>query len=138
MVDSADSVFKIPIFLNETSTCSIKLNIKEAQILLKTKLIIWDKASMTHSHAFVAVRRLICSITKCQEPFGVKVILLSGDFREVLLVILRGRMSLTVASCLKKHPFWSNFTKLTLSVSMRALKSEKEFSKWLLDVANAK
>ena len=47
-------------------------------------------------------------------------------------------MSLTVVSCLKKHPLWSNFTKLTLSVNMRALESEKEFSKWLLDVDNAK
>ena len=31
----------------------------------------------------------------------------------------------------KKHPLWFNFTKLTLSVNILALKSEKEFSKWL-------
>ena len=49
--------------------------------MFKTKLIIWDEAPMTHSHLFVVVSGLLCDITKCQEPFGGKVILLGGDFR---------------------------------------------------------
>ncbi|KAG8184067.1 hypothetical protein JTE90_013701 [Oedothorax gibbosus] len=39
---------------------------------------------------------------------------------------------------LKKHPLWADCTKLTLSVNMRALESEKQFSKWLLDASIAK
>ena len=64
------------------------------------------------------------------------------EFESVLsAVILQESWFLTVASCLKKILFGlgkSNFTKLTLSVCMRALESEKEFSKLLLDVGNAK
>ena len=60
-------------------------------------------------------------------------------FESVLsAMILRASKSLTVASCLKNNPFWCNFTKLNFSVCMRALESEKEFSKLLLDVGNAK
>ena len=62
------------------------------------------------------------------------------EFESVLsAVILQESWFLTVASCLKKILFGlgkSNFTKLTLSVCMRALESEKEFSQWLLDVIN--
>ena len=50
----AHSIFKIPVLLNTTSTFNIKPNSKEAQILLKTKLIIWDKAPMIYYRAFVA------------------------------------------------------------------------------------
>ncbi|GBM84766.1 hypothetical protein AVEN_118890-1 [Araneus ventricosus] len=53
-------------------------------MLLETKLIVWDEAPMTHVHAFLAVDRLLQDLTKCQEPFGDKVILLGGDFRQVL------------------------------------------------------
>ena len=85
---TAHSGFKIPILMNATSTCNIKPNSKKAQILLKTKLIIWDEAPMTHSHAFVAVSRLLCDITKYQKPFGGKIILFGGNFLQVLQVIL--------------------------------------------------
>ncbi|GBO03347.1 hypothetical protein AVEN_171030-1 [Araneus ventricosus] len=81
---TAHSVFKIPIDLNATSTCNLKPNTKEADMLLKTKLIVWDEAPMTHVHAFLAVDRLLQDLTKCKEPFGGKVILLGGDFRQVL------------------------------------------------------
>ena len=74
----------------------------ETQILLKTKLIICDEVPITHSHAFVAVSRLLCDITKCQEPFDRNVILLGGDFRQVLPVILRGSRSLPLSSYLMK------------------------------------
>ena len=46
--------------------------------------------------------------------------------------------SLTEASCLKIHLLRYNFTKLTLSVNMHALKSEREFFKWLWDVGIAR
>ena len=61
---TAHSVFKITVLLNTTSTCDIKPNSKEAQILLKCLLIIWDEAPMTYSHAFVAASTLLCYMTK--------------------------------------------------------------------------
>ncbi|GBN19551.1 hypothetical protein AVEN_124242-1 [Araneus ventricosus] len=135
---TAHSVFKIPIDLNATSTCNLKPNTKEADMLLKTKLIVWDEAPMTHVHAFLAVDRLLQDLTKCKEPFGGKVILLGGDFRQVLPVILRGSRTLTVASFLKKHALWLKFHKLYLTKNMRALESERDFGAWLLDIGEKK
>ncbi|GBN52234.1 ATP-dependent DNA helicase pif1, partial [Araneus ventricosus] len=135
---TAHSVFKIPIDLNATSTCNLKPNTKEADMLLKTKLIVWDEAPMTHVNAFLAVDRLLQDLTKCKEPFGGKVILLGGDFRQVLPVILRGSRTLTVASSLKKHALWLKFHKLYLTKNMRALESERDFGAWLLDIGEKK
>ncbi|GBN03685.1 hypothetical protein AVEN_262776-1 [Araneus ventricosus] len=93
---------------------------------------------MTHVHAFLAVDRLLQDLTKCKEPFGGKVILLGGDFRQVLPVILRGSRTLTVASSLKKHALWLKFHKLYLTKNMRALESERDFGAWLLDIGEKK
>ncbi|GBN96392.1 hypothetical protein AVEN_7481-1 [Araneus ventricosus] len=131
---TAHSIFKIPLTLNATSTCNLKPNTSEAKILLDAKVIVWDEAPMTHVHAFLAVDRLLKDLTKCDEPFGGKIILLDGDFRQVLPVILRGSRSLTVSSCIKKHRLWSDFFVMKLTENMRAFDSEKEFASWLLHV----
>ncbi|GBM42449.1 hypothetical protein AVEN_116213-1, partial [Araneus ventricosus] len=112
---TAHTVFKIPIDLNATSTCNLKPNTNEAGMLLKKKLIVWDEAPMTHVHAFLAVDRLLQNLTKCKEPFGGQVILLGGDFRQVLPVILRGSRTLTLANSLKKHALWLKFHMLYLT-----------------------
>ncbi|GBN68097.1 hypothetical protein AVEN_104931-1 [Araneus ventricosus] len=131
---TAHSIFKIPLTLNATSTCNLKPNTSEANILLDAKVIVWDEAPMTHVHAFLAVDRLLKDLTKCDEPFGGKILLLGGDFRQVLPVILRGSRSLTVSSCIKKHRLWSDFFVMKLTENMRAFASEKEFASWLLHV----
>ncbi|GBN54970.1 hypothetical protein AVEN_216338-1 [Araneus ventricosus] len=131
---TAHSIFKIPLTLNVTSTCNLKPNTSEAKILLDAKVIVWDEAPMTHVHAFLAVDRLLKDLTKCDEPFGGKIILLGGDFRQVLPVILRGSRSLTVSGCIKKHRLWSDFFVMKLTENMRAFDSEKEFLSWLLHV----
>lgn len=135
---TAHSIFKIPIEINSTSTCNIKPNTKEADKLLKAKLIVWDEAPMTHIHAFIAVDRLLRDLTKSEKPFGGKVILLGGDFRQVLPVILRGSRALTVSSSIRKHSLWTKFYKLNLTKNMRALESEKEFADWLLNIGELK
>ncbi|GBM39934.1 hypothetical protein AVEN_250252-1 [Araneus ventricosus] len=72
--------FKIPLTLNITSTCNLKPNTSEAKMLLDAKVIVWDESPMTHVHAFLAVDRLLKDLTKCDEPFGGKIILLGEDF----------------------------------------------------------
>ncbi|XP_076912260.1 uncharacterized protein LOC143570510 [Bidens hawaiensis] len=52
---TAHSTFHIPINLNEDSTCYIDPGTDEAQLLEKTKLIIWDEAPMAHKHGFQAL-----------------------------------------------------------------------------------
>ncbi|GBM65839.1 hypothetical protein AVEN_12894-1 [Araneus ventricosus] len=135
---AAHSVFKIPIVLNATSTCNVKTNTQEAKLICDTKLIIWNEAPMTHVHAFIAVDTLLQDLANCSLPFGGNVILLGGNFRQVLPVVSKGSRSLTVDSCLKKHNLWSKFIKLNLIKNMRALETERKFSNWLLEIGEGK
>ncbi|XP_053112177.1 uncharacterized protein LOC128327402 [Hemicordylus capensis] len=133
---TAHSVFKIPLILDASSTCDIKPNTIAAKHLIDTKLIVWDETPMTHTHAFLAVDRLLKDLTKSTQPFGGKTILLGGDFRQILPVIIRGSRSLTVASCLKKHHLWKHIHVIKLNKNMCALHNEKDFATWLLAVGD--
>ncbi|KAL4568478.1 hypothetical protein LXL04_024091 [Taraxacum kok-saghyz] len=53
-------------------------------------IIIWDESSMAHRQAVEAVDRSIQDITKLNLPFGGKIMILGGDFRQVLPVLRRG------------------------------------------------
>nr|GEZ91652.1 hypothetical protein [Tanacetum cinerariifolium] len=54
------------------------------------KLIIWDEALMAKRQVVEAVDRTMQDITGVKLPFGGKIFVLGGDFRQVLPVIRRG------------------------------------------------
>ena len=46
---------------------------------------------MAHRFAFEAVDRTFRDLTNVDEPFGGKIFILGGDFRQILPVVIRGR-----------------------------------------------
>ncbi|KAL7583175.1 hypothetical protein Lser_V15G43646 [Lactuca serriola] len=93
---TAHSRFIIPINLTEDSFCRINPKSDLASLVRKTSLIIWDEAPMVHKHAFEALDRTLKDILKCVNPrnsnipFGGKVIVFGGDFRQILPVVPGG------------------------------------------------
>jgi ATP-dependent DNA helicase PIF1 len=90
---TAHSRFAIPINVHETSTCEIPASAKNdlSNLILRAKLIIWDEAPMMHRHCFECVDRTLQDIMgKKNIPFGGKVVVLGGDFRQILPVIPKG------------------------------------------------
>ena len=81
---TSHSMFKLPISLNEDSTCNITGMSKQGQLLKRVKLIIWDEITMAPKYALQAMESMLRDITKCNKPFGNKIILLSGNFRQTL------------------------------------------------------
>ena len=61
---TAHSRFKIPINVDEYSTCSINPQSDLAELVRKCKLIIWDEAPMTHKHCFEALDRSLRDILR--------------------------------------------------------------------------
>lgn len=84
---TAHSRFKIPINLNNNSVCNISKQSGLAQLLCLAKLIIWDEATMAKRQAVEAVDRTMQDITGVSFPFGGKIMVLGGDFRQVLPVV---------------------------------------------------
>ncbi|KAI3710182.1 hypothetical protein L2E82_39956 [Cichorium intybus] len=149
---TAHSRFRIPLNLNEDSICSIKPNSDIASLLHKTSLIIWDEAPMVHKHAFEALDRTLKDIFNSNTcgsselPFGGKVIVFGGDFRQILPVITNGSRSNIVNASLCSSYIWEKCKVLKLTKNMRLtvgsqisdVEETMKFANWLLDIGEGK
>ncbi|XP_076912145.1 uncharacterized protein LOC143570361 [Bidens hawaiensis] len=143
---TAHSRFHIPINLNEDSSCVMERGSDEAELLEKTKLIIWDGAPMTHKHAFQALDKSCKDVLKSNSLFGGKVVVFGGDFRQILPVIKKGSRQQIVNASLCSSYIWHHCRvlkltrnlRLTIGQSMADIEETKKFSKWLLDIGEGK
>ena len=87
------SKFVIPVPTTQNSTCNIHQRSDLAELLQMTKLIIWDEAPMCHKFSFEALDKSLKDIMHNNRPFGGKVIVFCGDFRQILPVVPRGNRS---------------------------------------------
>src|ERR1044072_1771549 len=142
---TAHSRFKIPIKLNETSTCNISRKSKEACLINVAKVFIWDEAPMMHKFAFEAVDRTLRDITQIDKPFGGKIFIFGGDFRQILPVIPHATCADIVSASLSKSYIWKHLKIMKLTINMRLYQShnsqddnskQKEFAEFLLKIGN--
>ncbi|VDP21600.1 unnamed protein product [Heligmosomoides polygyrus] len=63
---------------------------EDAKTLREVDAIIWDEAPIALKQALEAVNSLLQDIMQKNEPFGGKILLLGGDFRQVLPVVEKG------------------------------------------------
>ncbi|XP_022041435.1 uncharacterized protein LOC110944017 [Helianthus annuus] len=143
---TAHSRFVIPINVNEDSICSIEPNSELGGLIKQTKMIIWDEAPMTHKHCFEALDRTMRDIARSynpslqNKPFGGKIVLFGGDFRQILPVIPKGTTSMIVNSSLNSSYIWQDCQLLKLTENMRLkmgtkssnFNETKEFAEWIL------
>jgi hypothetical protein len=128
------SQFKLPVPLLDTSVSSMRLTSADAELLRKAKLLIWDESTMAPSVALKAVDRLLKEVMKSTKPFGGKVLLLGGDFRQTLPVVPHGSRSAIVEASLKFNELWEKFKVLQLKDNVRSF--DNEFSDWLIKLGN--
>ncbi|XP_072074102.1 uncharacterized protein [Arachis hypogaea] len=87
---TAHSKFSIPITITDKSTCNIKHGSLKAELLIQNSLIIWDEVPMLNKMCFEALDRTLRDLMsvadqhKTHQPFGGKVVVLGGDFRQIL------------------------------------------------------
>ncbi|KAL4588886.1 hypothetical protein LXL04_001784 [Taraxacum kok-saghyz] len=132
---TAHSRFKIPINLHNNSMCNIKKQSGTAQLLREAKVIIWDEASMAKRQAIEALDRTMQDISGNSLPFGGKIVVFGGDFRQVLPVIRRGTRAQIVDASLRMSPLWPSIRRLRLRINMRAV-TDPWFSNFLLRVGD--
>ncbi|XP_056854258.1 uncharacterized protein LOC108807656 [Raphanus sativus] len=146
---TAHSRFGIPLSPDEFSTCNMTHGTDQANLVKEASLIIWDEAPMMSKHCFESLDRSLTDIvgTKSKKPFGGKVVVFGGDFRQVLPVIYGGNRADIVLAALNSSYLWEHCKVLRLTKNMRLLSAGlspeeatdiKEFSEWILDVGDGK
>ena len=71
----------------------------------------------------------------CNQPFGDKVMLFGGDFRQVLPVVTRGTRAHIIDATLLKSYIWDNVRRIRLTQNTRA-KNDNWFADYLLRIGN--
>ncbi|XP_020243613.1 ATP-dependent DNA helicase PIF1-like [Asparagus officinalis] len=132
---TAHSRFKIKIPTTDSSMCGISKQDGTSKLLRIARLIIWDEAAMAKRVAIETLDRTLRDLMDKDEPFGGKVIVFGGDFRQVLPVVPRSTRSQTIKESLVSSHLWRKMIKLQLSKNMRA-KSDTAFSEFLLRIGN--
>ncbi|XP_043242049.1 uncharacterized protein LOC122391808 [Amphibalanus amphitrite] len=139
------SRFKAPLLINETSTCAISAQSPLADLIRRTALIVWDEAPMAHRHHLEAFDRTLRDVTGSDEPFGGKVLVLGGDFRQILPVIRHGTRAQVAGACLRRSPLWRYFVVAPLRDNMRARLAAgadgeelQAFCNWLLELGEGR
>ena len=146
----AHSRFKIPLNINEDSTCNIKQGSSHARLLSKAKLIIWDEAPMLSKYCYEALDRCLNDVLRFVPnyngdlPFGGKVVVLGGDFRQILPMIPREtREDIVQASInLSYLRSFCKVIKLTKNMRLRISSTSEDnnelikFSEWLLQIGD--
>ncbi|KAK4596818.1 hypothetical protein RGQ29_014731 [Quercus rubra] len=124
------SRFKIPLTPDASTTCSINKQSDLAELIRRATIIIWDEAPMVNRRALESLDRTFRDIMEVNLLFGGKVLILGGDFRQVLPVVPKGTKAEMIDACIVKSPLWKDVKVLHLKQNMRSINDE-EFSEYI-------
>ena len=92
--------FRLPLDLSNIESAFLKLD-SDKKRLREADVIIWDEASMVPKKALEIVDKTLQDVSYNNEPFGGKLIILGGDFRQILPVVKHGFRNTIVEETIK-------------------------------------
>ena len=135
------SRLKAPLTPTEDSMLQISAQGGLAKLVRMARLLLIDESTMLDRYHLEALDRTLRDLMgKNDQPFGGKIILLAGDFRQCLPVVPGANRAGTVNKCINKSALWQHFKVLQLTENMRVRASGdptlEEFDKWTLSIGN--
>ncbi|XP_044591987.1 ATP-dependent DNA helicase pif1-like [Cotesia glomerata] len=128
--------FGLPVPMFSDSSSHIKPNSQQGKYLRTVGVFIWDEAPMSPRYSLEIIDRTLRHINNNNLPFGGMLIILGGDFRQLLPVQLHATRTERIDLSIKFSPLWKNFHKFSLTQNMRALPEEIEFVWFLLNLGS--
>ncbi|OMO57003.1 DNA helicase PIF1, ATP-dependent [Corchorus olitorius] len=146
------SRFKIPLTIQECSTCIISMGTQHAKLINNADLIVWDEAPMIHRHCVEAMDKTLKEIVTNSNKDGTNYLSeekqysleeTSDKFCPSFLPEVNPKLNATLCN----SPIWNNCKLLRLTENMRlkqhdlnnsSRKELEKFSDWLLRVCEGK
>lgn len=119
--------FGLPVPLYHDSNSSLKAQSKEAQYLRETDVFFWDEAPASPRYALEIADRTLRNFANIDKPFGGKIMVLGGDFRQTLPIMKNSTKSEIINLSIKSSYLRPHFKVVTLTENMRVLQMEKKF-----------
>ena len=131
------SVFRLGYNVSVDQPPTMPMESFFAKRIREASLIIVDEITMLHNTIITLIDRICRQLApeECKNiPFGGKVVVFSGDFKQSLPVVPHEGQMAQVAACFQWHELYNEFTKLKLRENCRIRPEEKEFLKLLHDI----
>ena len=133
------SRMKAPLKPNKDSTLNISGQSNLAILIRRAKLLLIDESTMLDKFLLEAMDRTLRDIMqKPEKPFGDKILILAGDFRQCLPVVPGASRAGTIEHCINQSHLWKNFVTLNLTKNMRVDASGdpdlEDFDRWTLAI----
>jgi hypothetical protein len=129
--------------IDKESTSSAKHNNKLGQELKDTEVFIIDEISMVSKHVLELIDRKMQELMENKLPFGGKIMIIGGDFRQILPIKKHGSRNQSVNLCVKFSYLWKHFARniFRLTENKRALqnpttKGQTDFADFILKMGN--
>ncbi|CAH2016979.1 unnamed protein product, partial [Acanthoscelides obtectus] len=130
------SSFMLPVPFLENSTSRIRNQSTIADNIRYSKIIVIDEISMVHKSIFNEIDRKTREIMNNDIPFGGKIIIILGDFRQCAPIVPLAGKNETISASVKCSQLWQYFVQYDLVTNVRALPQENEFKDWLMTIGN--
>eukprot|EP00808_Paulinella_micropora_P007153 g50054.t1 len=128
---TAHRTFGLPVPIRENAVSSITMRSDRARLLALTSLIIWDEVVMMQHHGLSCLHRLLCEIVgldpELAPPMAGVPVLLQGDLRQILPVIVRGTESEMIQSCIVNWQLWGQVHVRTLRINERVRQRQVQY-----------
>ena len=100
-----------------------------------------DETTLLHQLYLEALDRTLRDLmNKPKTPFGGKIIILAGDFRQCLPVVPGANRATIVDTCINRSHLWNHFQVHSLTENMRVMASGnkllEQFDQWTLSLGN--
>ena len=132
---TAHSTFKLPFDITRPIACNLSTTSDLADELRTATVIVWDEISMTISYALDAVDTFFQDLMGNNLPFGGKIFVATGDFRQILPVVKGGSKFDLLNVIAKKAKVWPLLQKRSLRTNVRLTDpNDVAFAQFLLNV----
>lgn len=128
---TAHSAFRIPIPTTSVSYCGVKN--AERELIRQCKCLFYDEVSMVGKEVAACLDRFLRDIMGSSLPFGGKIVVFLGDFKQLLPVEPGQRYPATVKDC----DWWNCCQVMRFTKNWRAVRNP-DYCAFLEDVGNGR
>ena len=104
-------------------------------LIRAASVVIWDEAPMVNRAVVACVDDICQKVMQNSQPFGGKIIILLGDFRQTCPVVRGGSQADIIDASIKSSPLWPLFQLFPLSMPIRNA-DDPEFASWVDNIGD--
>lgn len=136
---TAHSMFKFPLDLvDDAGVWNLSNTSQRADLIRHANVIIYDEAPMAHKFLIHLLEKCMRDVMQNDTFFGDKIIIFSGDFRQIPPVVTNAKTESDILNAsVKTSRIWQQLKSFSLTTSLRC-KDDLDYAEFLLNLGSNK